>query len=92
MGETYQMNILKAVESGYKFNMDRIAEMYTLIRSIAAIKDVPKCNPNMSNAIKECNDYIDRWKKYSEAYPSGIPIAYPYVEVPVPESNEEDAI
>jgi hypothetical protein len=88
--ETFRVNHFQALESGYRFNMERVYEMHNLLRMVASMQDMPNCsNPIVLNVIKDCKEYIDKWGELSDSYPGGIPVVYPHVDIQV-DGNTKD--
>lgn len=80
--QTFRLNHIKAIETGFRFNIDRIYEMHNLIRQVASMQDMPNCsNPIVLNVIKQCKDYVDLWDSLKESYPGGVPVVHPYVDI-----------
>lgn len=78
-----RFNHFQQLESGYRFNMDRIYEMHNLLRRVASMQDMPNCsNPIVLQTIKDCQEYIQKWEALKETYPCGVPVVQPFIEVP----------
>jgi hypothetical protein len=84
---TVRFDHFRQLESGYRFNMDRIYEMHNILRRVASLQDMPNCsNPIVLQAIKDCQEYVAKWEALKESYPCGVPVVQPFIEVPLLDS------